>query len=566
MVGSLTAEGVGAEYDDLLLRILEFIFDNSQHSKLQEVFAMACREAPKVLGFSGDVAAFFVERGKLRYYAGSKAVHLDGQDPATIDKTTTMLQPWRHQGDAASLGRIIGYFVVVPHQPLASLKTDLLTRLFFRLETAYDKVHEVYLASLRDRLISDILTTSARSSRAFDLIARHAIEFLPQSDFFACEPPPLTDVMAFNEGEYELEVRGSTGPLNRQHRISIEKSITGIVIKDRSSPLLNVDPRKPPYRELFLNYNQSIMGPETCREVVLLLEIGQFGPSGVLNFEFGTDIVFSDLHEYFLMHALKILSQLFLIVELRLQSEMDADYATRMHATRYLDSCANFHEHAMYGALVPNKFALESILARAKKYGYQHVLSVYDEIDLTFRRARERIDDHKDELKQFMVIKRLAIRNIVERAVGSFKDDPRFDPEYFNVDIEPDARISADGLLEGCLHTIIDNALKSITEKKKRLPGYRPRIEFFLISKPEIAHLTRGSLSLVIRDNGLGVPAELLERLRRHETTGRNLRGPGMGLALLHVERYMSLAGSIDFESDEGEGFAVILNFKGSDD
>jgi K+-sensing histidine kinase KdpD len=66
------------------------------------------------------------------------------------------------------------------------------------------------------------------------------------------------------------------------------------------------------------------------------------------------------------------------------------------------------------------------------------------------------------------------------------------------------------------------------------------------------------SMSIIIADNGKGIPAEMLQKVTDPYTTSRTTRKVGMGLPLLQ-DACRSSGGSLKIESVEGKGTAVTV-------
>lgn len=101
------------------------------------------------------------------------------------------------------------------------------------------------------------------------------------------------------------------------------------------------------------------------------------------------------------------------------------------------------------------------------------------------------------------------------------------------------------GMLKTILSNLINNAVEAIEEKGAVV----------LSLKSE-----DGAVRLVVRDNGRGIPAEILGRLgQRGETYGKP---GGSGLGLYHAKTTVeSWGGSLGVESEPGKGTAVTLTF-----
>ena len=69
-----------------------------------------------------------------------------------------------------------------------------------------------------------------------------------------------------------------------------------------------------------------------------------------------------------------------------------------------------------------------------------------------------------------------------------------------------------------------------------------------------------GVLEMGVRDDGCGMSAELLSRVRSPFTTTRTTRKVGLGIPLL-MQNAMQSGGHVDIESEEGKGTDIVAYF-----
>lgn len=74
---------------------------------------------------------------------------------------------------------------------------------------------------------------------------------------------------------------------------------------------------------------------------------------------------------------------------------------------------------------------------------------------------------------------------------------------------------------------------------------------------------TSDSLRILIKDNGRGIPADMLPTVMDPYTTSRTTRKVGMGLPLLR-QNAEQCDGTLSVESEEGKGSTVCATFKAS--
>jgi two-component system, response regulator PhcR len=109
-------------------------------------------------------------------------------------------------------------------------------------------------------------------------------------------------------------------------------------------------------------------------------------------------------------------------------------------------------------------------------------------------------------------------------------------------------------LLYLVLCTLTKNALLALRGR----PQPRLRIE---LQCEGATHVRPARRSICFSDNGPGIPPQVLDRLTHEPVTTRAESG-GNGMGLMFCRRVMqSMGGSIEIESELGEGTAVTLYF-----
>jgi two-component system phosphate regulon sensor histidine kinase PhoR len=139
---------------------------------------------------------------------------------------------------------------------------------------------------------------------------------------------------------------------------------------------------------------------------------------------------------------------------------------------------------------------------------------------------------------------KLSVHQVVEEVMETLKPRARqFDVTLFN-EVSPDLRLTADrGRFEQILLNLVDNAVKF----NRR--GGEVRVE---------AERQNGSVSISVKDTGIGIPAPDLNRIferfyRVDKGRSVELGGTGLGLAIVkHLVRIQG--GKITVESQPGEG------------
>lgn len=122
--------------------------------------------------------------------------------------------------------------------------------------------------------------------------------------------------------------------------------------------------------------------------------------------------------------------------------------------------------------------------------------------------------------------------------------------QTFDVDIDPELGMNSDPrLLKAILINLINNSIKFSSENKTININATP---------------WKNDVQMMVRDEGIGIPADQIDRLfridsplKRKGTNGE----PGTGLGLIMCQEYITLlGGTIRVESREGEGSAFIFS------
>jgi signal transduction histidine kinase len=124
--------------------------------------------------------------------------------------------------------------------------------------------------------------------------------------------------------------------------------------------------------------------------------------------------------------------------------------------------------------------------------------------------------------------------------------------------LDPLLRVPGDpSALRRALDIVLDNALDAIAQQARTAgPGYAGRLEVEVVTIEDSVHLR-------LRDNGCGLPPEVLVALR--EGRQASTKGSGRGLGLLHVRRLLQAypGGALTLDSPgPGQGATVTLVFQ----
>jgi signal transduction histidine kinase len=104
------------------------------------------------------------------------------------------------------------------------------------------------------------------------------------------------------------------------------------------------------------------------------------------------------------------------------------------------------------------------------------------------------------------------------------------------------------------LLNLFNNAFYSVAEKKKRLgDGYEPQVR---LTTTKLA----GKVQIIVRDNGLGIPAKLVERIFNPFFTSKPAgQGTGLGLSMSYDIITKEHGGNLSVQTQEGEYAEFII-------
>ncbi len=122
------------------------------------------------------------------------------------------------------------------------------------------------------------------------------------------------------------------------------------------------------------------------------------------------------------------------------------------------------------------------------------------------------------------------------------------------------------------LLNLFNNAFYSVTEKKKKLNGtYEPKVSVctkkinLLFPKDAIQESGEGGIEITVKDNGIGIPAHVLDKIYQpFFTTKPTGDGTGLGLSLSYDIITKGYKGELKVETKEGEfaEFIIVLPLK----
>lgn len=174
-----------------------------------------------------------------------------------------------------------------------------------------------------------------------------------------------------------------------------------------------------------------------------------------------------------------------------------------------------------------------------------------DMIDQCGVQASEIFEDFLDFIKETPVKKApVDLNRTIEEGIRLTEERNSKGQISIYKDIEPGLLIAGDeSKLKRCVMNVVNNALDALQDHKI----YNPEMKVS-------AHADKvaGRVVIVIRDNGLGIPQEILKTLFDPFVTRKKANGTGLGLAI--VKQYIHAhGGDITAANDEGAIFTINL-------
>jgi two-component system NtrC family sensor kinase len=174
-----------------------------------------------------------------------------------------------------------------------------------------------------------------------------------------------------------------------------------------------------------------------------------------------------------------------------------------------------------------------------------------DAITASAHQAEEIFEDFLDFIKE-NPIKRspMHLAQVIDGVLADLALDEKFRNVHMELDVDQDLKMMAD---QSKLKRIIFNLLNNAAEVLQDHQIAHPRIS---ISIQE----TVGTVQIEIRDNGPGIPVQLLKTLFEPFVTTNKSHGTGLGLAIVR-QFVVKHGGQIAVENDNGALFRISLPY-----
>src|SRR6185369_14307846 len=390
-----------------------------------------------------------------------------------------------------------------------------------------------------------------------------------------------------------LTIRATTREEPDTTRIDIHNSICGLLVqKERDElPYFCDDPRKRKYGTRYKNYLGVGKKRPIKTEFAVRLHTGA-DFVGILNLESELENAFSIHHIETIQVLTKHIAPMVAAFEERLNLNKALQYSLGDTASRYLDSLASIFKHGIDSPLLSqqnNLFFIHRCLTKlhseanrlfekssstSKRHSKDSRL---DEVLSETKSALRRFDKSHSQIRRYIETFTNDIKGIGQQGrrnlLGLLKEVKQFtlkgllqeETESIAIRIKCPRQVYVfcSPLIKQHIYCLLHNAILSIQERMKENP--KNGVIDLSVSKDLPANkLQERELNarwiVRIRDNGIGVKVEQLEKLREFRAGTRFRKDQGLGYGMVAAQRYIaSIGGRIELSSTYTEYFEVAV-------
>ncbi len=444
----------------------------------------------------------------------------------------------------------------------------------------------------RSRELWDLIIGSdLPPATCFGLLAEKARGAYPVFGPLRLAEDPEVQILVLEHDKDEaplfLTIRGTTGAEPVITKIDIDESISGLLVSSspQELPYFCDDPRRKRYRGKYKSYLGHDGTPiKTEMAVRLVSADGEL--VGVLNFESAIENAFNLRHQAAIFEFAELVAPMVKSFEERITSDRVTQLSVTSVTSKYLDSLAGIFRHGVASPLVAFKGDVEAArriidekiqprLAESNGAvpeladGVEKLSEAVNALATEYRQVYEFTREFGSEISGFGDTGKLDLVELIEQTV-SLAERSYLSKAENDITITVAGESSADAfcsrLFKQHFFSLLTNSIYSLQEKAEQAPVAG---EISVTLKPfteaedsQERELNRRWL-VSVRDNGVGVDAETMERLEEFKAGGHYRKGSyGMGLGLAAMRGYMSsVGGAIELVSEPGEFFEVRLLF-----
>jgi signal transduction histidine kinase len=412
-------------------------------------------------------------------------------------------------------------------------------------------------------MMQDIIECNFKARVFLKKLAYRIRDFLPNFGPFHIDPTRLgVQILLYNKDRNpdELIIRGTTGKEGDTTRVSVKKSVTGMLI-DEDRPHILCDPTQPPYSERYKRYltDENEMRSEL---VVPLKEYGNL--FGAINIESTFPDIFYRKHVDALVYLSAEIAPFVSAVNSRIEAAMADQRALGTALDNYFDHAGMLLRH---GISTPSSNIIMSV--DQIETGLPAESNLREEtvsIKRNLNKVIEFVRTYQKDVGSFSRIGEYSTNEIIRGAIEPIVFD---DLTKRNIAIDTDGvediSIFCSPMLKQHIYNLINNSLHSIEKRFSNGDSKPGLIKLTASNRSETdvrkeMHYNQRCL-ISIRDNGTGVSREILEQLHQFRfglSFKRAEGGSGYGLYAAH-EYIVNMLGVMELDSVEHEYFEVRL-------
>jgi signal transduction histidine kinase len=479
------------------------------------------------------------------------------------------------------------------------------TALVQQLSIAYSSYDRVLQHQRIQKLWDTFVSLELSPTSCFDHLAKAVPSFLPTFGPIKFSGDlPQVQVLTLARGPVTKEpthlvIRGTTGEEHEGTRIAIGASICGwLVTKNEDElPYFCNDPTKSEFEDRYKSYLGQ-EGKQIRTELAVRL-IRDQTLVGILNLESDMPDAFNKHHIDAVLNLSKVVAPIVAVFDRRLEMNTLMQASVTSSTARYLEGLAGVFGHASGTPLSSLKSNIElatDLLNKDVKAELHHAESAAtekkeQELKSAFTSLDAKVDKTEGALKRLLAIHaqistytrdfvrdinsyaksgRLDLRELVQSAIDLAnsgliaKSGRNIRIEFEKKDLKKAPIVFCSTLLKQHLYSILHNSILSIENRYSRNPSPGLlRVDIYKFTPPAAQEVKLNeSWALRIWDNGSGVSAEQLEKLRRFQPGTRFQDRPGHGYGLTAAQRYVaSIDGRIELNAQLYEFFEVTMHF-----
>jgi signal transduction histidine kinase len=410
-------------------------------------------------------------------------------------------------------------------------------------------------------LMQDIIECNFKARVFFKKLAHRIREFLPGFGPFRIDPAVLgVQILLYNKHRNpdELVIRGTTGKEGDTTRVSVKKSVTGMLI-DEGRPHILCDPTQRPYSDRYKRY----LTDEYEMHSELVVPIKENGNLfGAINIESAAPDIFHQRHVDALLSLSAEIAPFVSAVNSRIEAAVADQRALGTALDNYFDHAGMLLHHGIStpsSNIIMSVDQLETSLPKDS-----NLREEIESIKRNLNKVIEFVDTYQKDVGSFSRIGEYKTSDIVRGAIQPIVfDDLAKRNIVIDTDAVEDISIFCSPMLKQHIYNLVNNSFHSI-EKRFASGDSRPGvIKISATNRSETdarkeVHYNQRCL-IGIWDNGMGVSPEILKQLRQFRfglTFKRAEGGSGYGLYAAH-EYVVNMLGIMELDSVEHQYFEV---------